>query len=64
MEKKNQNQADTSRANQNGHLDLLTTGWLWNLGREVVSFSPHQPHIKFKHDEMKRGWRVARAGTG
>jgi hypothetical protein len=25
MEKKNQNQADTSRANQNGHLDLLTT---------------------------------------
>jgi hypothetical protein len=24
MEKKNQNQADTSRANQNGHLDLLT----------------------------------------
>ena len=42
----------------------VAPGWLWNLGREVLSFSPHQPHIKFKHDEMKRAWRVARAGTG
>jgi hypothetical protein len=52
MEKKNQNRADTSRANQSGHLDLLTTVNLTLSSK--VSSDPPQIVTNYFHSSLPR----------